>query len=468
MIKALWFALKVGVLIALAVWVADHPGSVRIEWAEYTFTFKHTGLFLALLLGIILLSIFIYQVIKTFVDLPKSLSRYNEIKAHEKGYAALTKGLTAVAAGDRKMAVQHAKRASKFLPGDTGLPLLLEAQAARLDGREEDAAQSFVALLEDKDASFLGVRGLFQTALDSGDYEGALGLCEKALQLHPRQGWILKIAYDLQLKLRQWYRAEKTLSKAEKACAIDADKAKSDRVALYLAQAEKDMAEGYKPDAELLVKKALKLSPGFAPAVIMLAQTHVDREKSRQAQNVILKAWKTNAHGALAHFWMELQKADEKHDKLAQLRWIEKLLKSNGRSAQALRLAGQAATEAGLWGEAREYFRRAEEILPTATLYSAMAKLEERSGQDEDVIKGLLSKAAGARADRVWVCRETGTVYDDWAPVAFPHGSFNTIVWDEPYAYGAGAQASVVLLDQKAEMSEALIEAPDKPDSDAA
>lgn len=461
MLKALWFAIKVGVLIALAVWVADHPGTVRIEWAEYTFTFKHTGLFIALLLGFVLLTLFVYQTIKTFVDFPKSLRRYNEVKGREKGYEALTKGLTAVAAGDTKAALQHSKRASKFLSGDTGLPLLLEAQAARLDGREEDAAKSFVTLLEDKNASFLGVRGLLQTALDRDDDETALALCEKALKLHPRQGWILKITYDLQVGMQLWYRAEKMLVKAEKYGAVEAEKAKSDRLALYLAQAQKDLDEGHRPDAVLMIKKALKLQPGFVPASIMMADLHLKDNSKRKAQSVITKAWKASPHGALALYWRDVLGADKAEDKLACLRWVEKLLKANAESAVGQLTAGQAAVDAGLWGEAREFFKRSEDLGPTVSLYKSLAELEERSGDDQAAIKDWLSKAAGAPADKVWVCMESGNVYDRWMPVALPHGSFNTIVWDVPYAHNG----PVVMLDEKTKMSEALIEA---PDSDAA
>lgn len=457
MLKALWFALKIGALIALAVWIADHPGTVRIEWAEYTFTFKHTGLFIALLLGFVLLTLFVYQTIKTFVGLPSSLRRYNEIKGREKGYEALTKGLTAVAAGDTKAAVQYSKRASKFLAGDTGLPLLLEAQAARLDGREEDANKSFVALLEDKNASFLGVRGLLQTALDNGDHDTALALCEKALKLHPRQGWILKIAYDLQVEMQLWYGAEKTLAKAEKHGAIDAETAKSDRLALYLAQAQKDINEGHRPDAVLMLKKAMKLQPGFVPASIMMAELELKDGSKSKAQKVISKAWKEAPHGALAYFWRDQLGADKEGDKLARLRWMEKLLKVNADSAAGQRITGQAALDAGLWGEAREFFKRSDEMGATSTLYQSLAELEERSSKDQSAIKEWLSKAANAPAEKVWVCRETGNIYDRWVPIAPPHGSFNTIVWDRPHAH----KGPVLVLDEKSRMSEALIEAPE-------
>jgi uncharacterized membrane-anchored protein len=248
MIKALWFLIKVTALIAIVVWLADRPGTMRLDWIDLQgndiAVNVQIGVFLAALFGFVLLSIFIYQTIKTFVDLPKSMARYNEIKAREKGYKALTLGLAAVAAGDRSGAVKQAKKARKFLPDDTGLPMLLDAQAARLDGRESDAAQSFVALLEDKDASFLGVRGLLQAALDTRDYDTALTLAERAMASYPKQVWILKIAYDLQLKAKTWDRARGTLRALEKSGGISAERAQSDKAAILVAAGDEQLEHG--------------------------------------------------------------------------------------------------------------------------------------------------------------------------------------------------------------------------------
>lgn len=108
-------------------------------------------------------------------------------------------------------------------------------------------------------------------------------------------------------------------------------------------------------------------------------------------------------------------------------------------------------------GEARAFLQEAEKLGATTSLYKAFAILEERSSHNEAAIKEHLSRAAGALADKVWVCRETGNIYERWSPVAQPHGSFNTIIWDIPYAH----HGPVVLLNDKTHMSEALIEAPD-------
>ena len=467
MIKAIWFAVKIAVLVALAVWVADQPGSVRVESGAYIFNIQ-LGFFLACLLGVVAASIFIYQVIKTFVDFPKSLARYNQIKAREQGYIALTRGLTAVAAGDTKSAARYSKKANDLLAGDTGLPLLLEAQTARLEGREEDAAQSFVALLEDENASFLGVRGLLQSALDGGDDEAALGLAEKALALHPKQGWILKIAYDLQIRMRKFFAADKTLAKMEKAGVVSASDAQSDRVALMLEQADKDLDEGFEADAMLSVKKARKIAPDFPAPAMMLADFYKRENKLAKARDVIKKAWKASPHGALVPVWMDVMDDGAAGDKLLRLKWIQRLLKINPENATVQRMTGDAAMDAGLWGEAREYFERAEDIAPSTALYQSLAKLAEKSGGSDESVRAYLEKAAHAPSEKVWVCRESGNIYSRWSPIAQPHGSFNTIIWDVPHAH----RGPVILLNETAEMAEALIEAPDnkssKPESDAA
>ncbi|MCC6597210.1 MAG: heme biosynthesis protein HemY [Alphaproteobacteria bacterium] len=456
MLRAIWFAIKVGVLSVLAVWVAGRPGHVRIEWMDYTITVA-LGFFLLAVIGVILLSIFIYQVIRTFVDFPRSFARYNEIKRREKGYRALTLGLTAVAAGDTKAALSQARRAGALLPGDTGLPLLLQAQAARLDGREDDAAQAFVALIENKDASFLGIRGLLQTALDGADHEAALSLAEKALSLYPRQKWILKITYDLQIRLRRWPEAYHTLANVESCGVLSAQKARSDRAVILLAQGLRDEEEGFEAEALSNARGAVMVDRGFSPSSVILAHMYDRRGKRAKAIRIIEKAWKVSAHPDLMQSWETFIAPDKANDFIARLRWVEKLLKTNSQSGAGLMAAGRAAMNADLWGVARDYLERAENFEPCAALYRLRAELEERSGGDEDLVKAWLEKAALVPAAKAWVCSETGRVYAQWSPVALPHGSFNTMLWDYPQAVPG---VDGVFSGHRVNMAEALIEAP--------
>ena len=431
MFKALLFMVKVGLLAAVAVWVADRPGTVKIDWLEYTFTI-HFGFFLLSLMGVMLLAIFSYNIIRTFTDLPKSYRRYREIRRREKGYRALTLGLTAVAAGDTKTAVYQAHRATKLMPDDAGLPVLLKAQSARLDGREDDARESFVALLESKDAAFLGVRGLLQSALDMENYTKALDLARQALKLHPKQPWILNTVYDLEIRMQDWTAARETLYRAEKAKAITTEKANSDRVAMLLAEADILIREGKHKDALKDVKKAVAIDPDFAPAVTRYAKLLNMEGKRKQAVKAIERAWKTNPHPEYVQAWEILAPRGTTKKPMGRMQWLEKLLEINANTATGQREAGRVAMEQQLWGEARGHLRRAEEIEPSASIYRALAELEDRSGGSAEAATIWLEKAADASAEKVWVCRQSGRVYDQWHPVALPHHAFNTIEWDIP------------------------------------
>ena len=465
MIKTLWFALKVAALVGLAVWLADNPGSVRLAWQDLQgndFVINlHIGLFLVGILVFTLLSIFIYQTIKTFVDFPRSLARYNEVKAQEKGYVAITKGLSAVAAGDTGAALKYASKARQFMPQDTGLPLLLEAQAARLDGREGDAAQSFALMLEDQNASFLGVRGLLQAALDIGDDDTALELTQKALSTHPYQAWILKIAYKLQLKKHQWDDARKTLKVLEKRKVYTSERVRSDLAAMLVARARQASASG--GDVESFVrdslKKASKLYPEFVPAVLDLCALYVRGGKQKQAVKLIEKSWKIFPHALYVSAWQDLQAPEKAEEPLERLRWMERLLKINKTEAGACVAAGYAALGAGLWGEARHYFTQAEELEPSASVYRGLAALEEAFTHDEEAAKEWLLKAVNAPGEKSWVCRKTGRVFDEWEAFVPPEYMFNSLDWADP------SQQDVVLLDNDAEDKTALLDA---PESDAA
>lgn len=455
MIKALWFFIKAAVVAGVILWVAERPGTVRIEWMDYVFTLQ-MGLFLAALVVVVLLSIFIYRVIKTFVDFPASLRHYNRVKGREKGYRALTLGLTAVAAGDTQAAMREAKKAKTLLPEGDGLPLLLDAQAARLDGREEDAQARFVELLENKDAAFLGVRGLLQSSMDRGDHDEALNLAQKALILYPKQPWILRIVYDLALRLRRWHEAEDVLKRCVRVGAVSKERAKSDRCAMALALAIEAEDEGLHDVAERQYAKAKRLDASFAPVSILHAGYLMRRGQAKKARHLIERAWKKTPHAALVDLWLALMPEDKDADALSRLKWIERLVSINADNAALQISAGEAAMASGLWGEARSHFAKAEDIQPSVRLYKALARLEEMSSGNKEGAQQWLEKAAEAPADKAWICRESGRVYDHWDPIAEPHGSFNTIEWSVP---GEGAHRGPVLrLSSDADPS--LIEAP--------
>ena len=439
MIRAFWALIKISLVVAAVLWIAENPGTMTIDWMDYKVTF-HVGFFLASLFVVVVLGIMIFSFFKFILDMPKNMTRYRDMTNKDKGIKALTLGLAAVAAGDAKAAGYQADRARRFLPKDSPLPKLLEAQSCRLQGDELEAARNFIELMDNKDSEFLGVRGLLQSALDSGDKGGALELANRAMELQPKQGWILCIAYDLEIRQKNWDRARKVLYRAEKLGVIATNKANSDRVAMYLAEAEQEKMQGHEEEYFQLLNKAYKLDTHFIPAVIRLAQMYLERDKIKAAVTTIEKAWKVQPHPGLVALWYQACPERSEKDPMVHVRWFEKLLSFNPKSVEGLQALASVMIDEGLWGEARKHLDKAKEIRPNVNLFKLYARLEEQATHDDLAVRELLRIAADAPRERVWICAETGRIYDEWSPIS-DQGLFNTIIWDFPQGRNVSSMA---------------------------
>lgn len=437
MLRALFFLLKVAVLVVIAVWLAEQQGAVSFAWVDSAGNDNeinmHLGVFFVGALAVIILALTLFRVMKGIADFPKSLKRYRRENNKDKAFRALTLGLTAVAAGDVKAAKYQSYRVTKLLDEENGLSLLLSAQALRLQGKDEEANEQFVHLLENKDASFLGMRGLLQSALDQSDYDTALKISREALKLHPKQPWILKIVYDLEIRARDTEAALKTLYRAEKSKAVTKDQAASDRIAMLLYESDKDMEGGFREAARKKLEKAYKYNESNIPTVLRLARYYLQTGKRRKAVSLIEKAWAVNTHPDLLPLWASAGPPSKKNAASNNLRWFERLLAINTGSAEGQMAVAKAAMEAGLWGEAKNYLKMAEDIRTGKKLFRLYALLEEKTSNDPEQVQEWLGRAADAPSERCWICRETGHVYENWSAYAEPHGSFNTIVWDFPF-----------------------------------
>lgn len=434
MVQALWFMIKIGLLVAAAIWVAERPGQVVINWLDYTVTI-HFGLFLLLSLATILLALFVYRLIRMLVGMPQTLARYGEKRRREKGYKALTVGMSAVAAGDAKAAALNARKVARYLPDDNGLPLLLRAQAARLNGNEEEALQHFSALSGNKDTVFLGVRGLMQAALDHGRSDNALALARHALKDHPRQPWLVKLGYDLEIENHNWEQALTLLGKARKSGVVPAATLERDEPALLLAQADDHYDKGESKSVLSCLKEAHRKAPDFIPAALRLAEYYVTHGKTRAATKVIEDVWPRADHPEFVALWARLAPTHKKSDKAnaRRIAWFERLLALKPDSVNGHIALAQACMAQGLWGEAEAHLKQASALGGDRRVYKLLAELGRQTGEDQARITEWLEKAAEAPQEKSWICQQTGRLYDQWSPVAKPHGAFNTIVWGHPW-----------------------------------
>lgn len=433
MIQTLWFFTQIALVIAAAVWLATQPGSIEMNFMEYTITLD-IGVFFILLVSAVLLAIFLWRFVSAIFSVPGAIAKYQEEDRRKKGFRALTRGLVAVAAGDGKKATQFSKQTKSLLPYQNGLPVLLEAQAARLRGEEGLAQNRFEHLMKDKDAAFLGIRGLLKSALDEGNVIRALDFAYQAEKIYPKQGWVLQTVYDLEIKNGLWSDALETGEKALKYNALSADKIIQDRVAIHLMRSDYEAEKGSPKVAIKELEKAYKLNPYFIPTVTRLAEHYINSKKNRKAKAIVEKVWKKNTHPDLVKIWDSLAPENNGKNAAKILKWYEDLVALKPDSAEGQMAAACAAMDLGYWGEAKAYLMVAEKIYPSARLFRLRAIVEQNSTHNDEAIHDLMEKASEALPDKVWICSKTGLIYKEWSAIAMPHESFNSIIWDYPDA----------------------------------
>jgi HemY protein len=427
MIRALWFLLKVAVVIAAAIWLADRPGTVSVHWLGYA---VEAPFWVALLVTIVALGIAAlgYRLIRGLIRTPYRIRRHSRVRRRERGYRALTQGMVAIAAGDAQTARKMARKADGLL-NEPPLTMLLSAQAAQLQGDERAAREYFTAMLERPETAFLGMRGLLTQAIKSGDRVEALTLARKARGLQPNTPWLLGTLYDLEAQAGDWAAAEGTLQQAIQAGAIPTDEGRRHRAVLLLERSFEAERRGRADAALSHAQAAHDMMPGFVPAAVRLARLQLAADRLKPAAKVVERAWRHSPHPELADIYRSIVSS---YDPLTRVRLFQKLVRQSPDSAESHLAVARAAIDAQLWGEARQHLNRAMEIGPTRRTYRLMAELDRGERHDEDAAKDWLTKAANAPEDPVWTCSSCGAVSHNWGGLCGHCGAFDTLTWKAP------------------------------------
>ncbi|MCI5060315.1 MAG: hypothetical protein MRY79_04500 [Alphaproteobacteria bacterium] len=453
MIQALWFLCQLAALIGSAIWLLNRPGHISIEWLDYTITLQSGVLFLILAIGILCI-LGIYQLAAHIFTLPQIINRHQDKKRHQRGLMAITHTLGALAAGNGKLATRYAEQTRQFLPKGHGLPLLLEAQSAYLNGKTGLAQNKFESLLEHKDTSFLGLRGLLKIAMDQQNYTLALHHAREALnsnKSNSKQIWLVYTIYRLEIKNRLWGDALTTAHRLLKLPEVKKDpdliqKLKSDMIAIHLMQHDTHLKEGDEKSALHALKTACKINTSFIPTITRLCRSYLNQDQKKKAVRLIKKTWGLNPHPELAAYWQKLgpqpNKGSLKNREEKMTKWMRTLITLNEDSVESYVACAEKAIELGLWHPAREFLKTAQKLEPPrARLFRLLAIIEQNSSLNDHGLQDIMAQAGEALPDKVWTCQETGLIYQEWAPLAKPHDGFNTIIWGIPRT-GTGTAAN--------------------------
>ncbi|MHA1564008.1 MAG: heme biosynthesis HemY N-terminal domain-containing protein, partial [Alphaproteobacteria bacterium] len=218
--RAFWLFIKIGIAVAVAVWLAERPGLVVVDWQGWHLEASVGFVALAVFLLVVVAAL-TYNSWRSIKSVPRRVVEARRGHRRAVGYRALTLGMVAVAAGDVEEAKRQAKKAEGLL-NDRPLTQLLTAQSAQLGGDEVAAQRYFKAMLEQPETEFLGLRGLITQALKSGDKAQALNLVERANRLRPGTPWVLDALVELHGGEGEWRAAQLALEEGLRRKAIPA------------------------------------------------------------------------------------------------------------------------------------------------------------------------------------------------------------------------------------------------------
>ncbi|CCQ75373.1 heme biosynthesis protein HemY [Magnetospira sp. QH-2] len=425
--RSLRFLIILGLAVAATVWLADHPGRVHLEWMGYQMD-PPLGLAVLAVFVIGAVMALLYRLWVEMKHAPVALARNRKERKRQKGYDALNRGMVAVAAGDPEEAAQQARRAEELLE-EPPLTLLLSAQAAQMNGDDRAAARFFQTMTETQDLEFLGLRGLFNQAINRGDRDEALKLAGRARQLHPGAEWVVNAMFDLQVALGYWDGATDTLKESARLKLVDKTQAKRRQAVILTQQAERAEAGGDMIGALKALKQACDLETDLCPAAIRHARLLVKDGKTRKAVGLIERIWSKMPHPELVELYVV---AKSPPDALAKMKSLQGLALHNPTHMESAIAVAEAALEAQLWGEARRYLDPVAAEDPPARVCRLMAELEESQHGDMPKVRAWLSLAATSERDPAWVCQTCGNVQSAWTATCGKCGGFDSLRWQAP------------------------------------
>jgi HemY protein len=425
MIRILLFLAALAALAFGFAWVADLPGGLALTLAGYRY---ETSLVAGLAIGLALLAVAMvaWSVVRFVFRIPGLMSFTARMRRRDKGLAALTRGMVAVGAGDRRMAAKAAREAEKLI-GEEPLALLLAAQAAQLEGDRARAERLFQRMADRPETQMLGLRGLHAEARRRGDEAAAEAFARRAHDL-AAPDWASDAMLERAAMADDWKAALAIVEAGAARKSIDRASADRQRAALKTAMAlelrERDPAE-----ALALAREAIRLNPALAPASALAGELLARRGDYRRATKLLEGAWRLGPHPDIARAYVEIRHGDSAADRLARAKTLARLAPGEAESALALARAGVEARDFALARQAMaDLFGNGRR--PTARMCLVMADLEETEHGPSGRVREWLARAARAARDPAWVA--DGIVSDEWLPASPATGRIDAFRWETP------------------------------------
>jgi HemY protein len=422
MIRILTYVLIVFALAAGFAWLADRPGDLVMTWQgmRYEVSLLVAAVAVTSLIAAVM---FVWWLIKTVLWSPVLIQRHFRARKRDRAYQSISTGMIAAGAGDAELARRMTKQAGKLLSaGQEPLIKLLDAQAAVLERRNDEARQMFEDMSNDPETRLLGLRGLYLEAERLGEREAARHYALKAAELAPQLQWAANVAvsdkvlsgdFDGAVKLVDAHKSSKAEDKRRRAVLLTGK---------AISVIDRDTSA-----AKAAAMEANRLAPELVPAAVTLAKAFFKNGDLRKGSGVLEAAWKLAPHPELAETYVHARLGDTVQDRLKRAR---KLCSVNPHHPDARLTLAKALLDAKEAAEAKRETEAALTLRQSEAAYLLLADIAQAEGESQGKIKSLLAKAVRAEPDAAWTA--DGMVSATWAPISPISGRLDAFEWKIP------------------------------------
>lgn len=442
----------------VAIWLGDRPGDLVVRWPGYELrTSVATGI------GVTLITLFIFLVMwRGYAWLINWPERFKDMRRKQKkarGELAMAGSLMSLAEGNVAEASKAALEAQNNLP-DHALPLLLAAQAARMDGNHSLAEKKYKALIafpaptnKQNNPKELGYRGLFSMALAEGKKDEAREHLQHTLAasaVKSKPVWALQGLFQIEAGDGNWQEALKLVDQLAARGGIEKSDAKRLRAVLLVAEGQAlalQLAENENAEIRArglkLVQRAIILVPDFIPALVLASQLAATNNGGNSAHKIVKRIeqlWKKTPHPDLVSAYLALQPGKSA---LQNLKLVQKLTAKNRTHSESRIALASAAIKARRWSMARVALRNEAET-PTRRVCRLMADLEIGENEDAGLAREWMDRALTAAPDACWV-GPTGEAAS-WQAVCPETGQIGAFKWGHPGQMMTSASSGTALI----------------------
>ncbi len=404
----LYFILAIAVS-AVAVWFANHPGAVTLQWLGLLVE-APVAIVILLLILLMIATALLYRLWCWLRGVPGVMKSGFAARGQRRGQGALTRGLIMAAAGDGPGAAGQAKAAAKHIAADDPLLMLLNARVAELAGEDEAVRTALHAMGDQEETELLGLLGLIREARVRGEAGDLLELGRRARDLDPKGAGALTLLFELHLGAGDWDGATKALAALARLKTVTKKQAARARAHLLTNQAMAVQAIDRAAASEL-AHKAHKADTGHTAAAVIAARLAGAEGHAGRAATVLEAAWARQPHPDLAAAYAPLFENKTATEGMAA---VEKLTAPDRDHFESRIALAEQAIAAGLLGLARDHLAALLDAAPPARacrLAAALARAE--SGDEDDARRWELEATLAPEAG--WECVRCRRRWAEWA-----------------------------------------------------